>query len=105
MVLEHRWNQRKQVRLNALVLHRLAGLLQADILNIGPDGVFIALEYPVLPVPAVVHLSFALEIAGKHAIIQTDAFVIHRQHNGYGMMFKDYRFTVFPPPKEALNAA
>ena len=105
MALEHRWSQRKQVRLNALVLHRLAGLLQTHILNIGLERAYIAVEYPALPVQAIVHLSFVLEIAGTHTINQTDAFVIHRSHGGYGLMFKEFRFTAFPALKSPFYAA
>ena len=104
MALEHRWSRRRQACLDAFIFHRLPGLLRARIHNISLDGVFIAVEYFALPPQAVVELSFALEVAGKPIIHQLEAFVIHSNYNGYGMMFKDYRPTAFLALRDTLYA-
>ena len=103
--MEHRWSIRKPVRLDALVLHRLSGLMPATVLDINLEGAFIAMEYPALPPLAIVELSFALAIDGKRTIQQTEAFVIHHSCNGYGLMFKDFRLSAFQAVKDVLYAA
>lgn len=105
MAVEHRWSRRKQVCLDALVFHRLPGLMQVGILDISLEGVFIRAEHLALPPQAVVELTFALEMDGKHIINQIEAFVIHHARNGYGLMFKDFRLTAFHGLKDALYAA
>jgi len=93
--MEHRWSRRNPVRLDAIVFHRASGLIPTNILDISLEGVFIAVEHPVLPAQSIVDLSFALEIGGKQSIQQMQAFVIHRHRNGYGLMFKDLRRGAF----------
>ena len=103
--MEHRWSRRNPVCLDALVFHRLCGLIPTNILDISVDGVFIAVKHPALPTQAIVDLSFALEIGGKQTIQQMQAFVIHRNRNGYGLMFKDLRRGTFQALAATLYAA
>lgn len=105
MALEHRWSRRKQVCMDALVFHRLPGLIQASILDISLEGAFIRAEHLALPPQASVELTFALELEGKQTINQIDALVIHSAHNGYGLMFKDFRLAAFQALKGVLYAA
>ena len=93
--MEHRWSRRNPVYLDAIVFHRLCGLIPAKILDISLEGVFIVVEHPALPTQAMVEISFAVEIAGKQTIQQMQAYVIHRHRNGYGLMFKDFRRIAF----------
>ena len=103
--MEHRWSLRKPVCLDALVLHRLSGLMPATVRDISLEGVFITVEYPALPSLALVELSFALAADDKRAIQQTEAFVIHQTRNGYGLMFKNFRQSAFQVLKDVLYAA
>ena len=105
MSLEHRWSKRKRVRLDAIVFHRPLGLLHAEILDIGLEGVFIRGNHLKLPCPAIVELTFALDNAGKQNISQMEAIVIHHSRRGYGLMFKDFRFEAFQALKGMLYAA
>ena len=105
MSLEHRWSARKQVCLEALVFHRLTGLSQVKILDIGLEGAFVSAEHLELPFPAVVELTFSLNIAGTENIYQLQAMVIHRTDHGYGLMFKDFRLEAYQALKGMLFAA
>ena len=105
MALEHRWSQRKRVCLDALVFHRLPGMLQASILDISLEGAFIRGEHLVLPPQANVELTFALEVDGKRTINHIEALLIHSTHNGHGVMFKDFRVSAYHALKGLLNAA
>ena len=93
--MEHRWSRRNPVCMDAIVFHRLCGLIPTNILDISLEGVFIAAEHLVLPAQTIVDLSFVLEIDGKQTIQQMQAYVIHRSRNGYGLMFKDFRRGAF----------
>ena len=105
MTLEHRWSRRQKVCLDALVFHRLPGLIKVSILDISLEGVFIRTEHPALPPQASVELTFALEFEGKQTVNQIESLVIHSKRNGYGLMFKDFRFTAFQALKGMLYAA
>ena len=105
MTLEHRWSRRKKVCLDALVFHRLPGLMQVSIIDISLEGVFIHAEHLALPPQASVELTFALEFEGKQTVHQIEALVIHSAHYGYGLMFKDFRPTAFQALKDMLYAA
>ena len=94
MGLEHRWSQRLHVCLKGLIFHHLPGLHRVTLINISQDGAFITTENFRLPLHTIVELSFVLEATGKQIIQQMEAFVIHHNRNGYGMMFKDYRFPI-----------
>ena len=93
--MEHRWSRRNPVYLDAIIFHRLCGLIPAKILNFSLEGALIAVKHPALPTQALVELSFTMEVAGKQTIQQMQAYVIHRSRNGYGLMFKDFRRSVF----------
>ena len=103
--MEHRWSRRNPVCLDAIIFHRLSGLIPTKILDISLEGVFIAVEHPALPAQAIVDLSFIMEISGKQSIQQMQAFVIHRHRNGYGLMFKDFRLGNHQTVKDPLYAA
>jgi hypothetical protein len=103
--MEHRWSKRIQVRLDAIVFHRLLGLTQAAIRDISLEGVFIGAENLILPSQSIVELTFALNISGRQRISQTEAIVIHRAPNGCGLMFKDFRMETFQEIKGMLFAA
>jgi len=103
--MEHRWSRRNPICLDAFVFHHRSGLIPANILDISPEGVFIAVEHPALPTRAMVEVSFALEIGGKQTIQQMQAFVIHRSRNGYGLMFKDFRRGAFQALAATHSAA
>jgi len=105
MGLEHRWSARKQLCLEAIVFHRPLGLAQVSILNIGLEGAFIAADHLHLPVPSMVELSFALDTTGKPQIYRLNAIVLHSDHGGYGLMFKDFQLTAFRALKDMLSAA
>ncbi len=105
MSLEHRWSKRKQVCLDTIVFHRPFGLLRAEILDIGLEGVFIRGEHLKLPCPAIVELTFALDGDSKRSISHMEAIVIHHSRQGYGLMFKDFRFEAFQVLKDMLYAA
>jgi hypothetical protein len=96
MALEHRWSPRQQVRWQGFVLHRLTGLVAIHVLDISREGAFIAARYLELPRMAGVELSFATTLADKPLIHHLHAYVIHRTSGGYGLLFKDFRFTVPP---------
>jgi hypothetical protein len=105
MALEHRWSRRQSVYMDALVFHRLTGLIRVDILNISLDGVFISGRHIKLPPLTCLELTFALTGGREMNILQTEAFVIHNSHNGYGLMFKDFRLSAFQELKDRLDAA
>ena len=104
MALEHRWSRRKQVKLDAFIFHRLAGLIRANILNLGLEGVFIDAGCQTLPPQSSVELTFALHGNDLRTIHQMEALVIHQAHNGYGLMFKDFRHSAFQAIKAMLYA-
>jgi hypothetical protein len=89
--MEHRWSRRYPVCLDAFVFHRRSGLIQVNILNISLDGAFVVAEQLALPPQVSVDLTFTLETAGKQAIQQMEALVIHGDSKGYGLMFKSLR--------------
>jgi hypothetical protein len=105
MALEHRWSRRRKVCLDALVFHRLPGLIQASVLDISLEGAFIRAEHLVLPPQAGVELTFAMKVDGKQAINHIEALVIHSTRNGHGLMFKDFRLAAFQALKSILYAA
>ena len=61
MNLEHRRSRRRQLCLEALVFHRLQGLIPVNILDINAEGAFIGAERLALPLRALVTLTFALD--------------------------------------------
>ena len=97
MALEHRWSRRQQVNWAGFVFHRLPGLVAVNVRDIGQEGAFIAARHLNLPRLAGVELSFAATFADKPIIHQLQAYVIHRTANGYGLLFKDFRFNTLPP--------
>jgi len=105
MHMEHRWSRRIQVCLDAIVFHRLLGLTQVAVRDISLEGVFIGAENLILPSQSIVELTFALNTSGKQRIRQAEAIVIHRTHNGCGLMFKDFRMETFQAIKDMLYAA
>ena len=105
MALEHRWSRRKQVNLDAFVYHRLAGLIRANILNVGLEGAFIDTGHHTLPPQASLELTFALHDSDMRTLHQMEALVIHHNRTGYGLMFKNFRPSAFQAIKEALYAA
>jgi hypothetical protein len=105
MGIEHRWSTRREVCLDAIVLHRPLGLFQVKILDLAVEGAFIAVAHLELPVPATVELTFALDIGSRQTIYQIDALTIHRIGNGYGLMFKNFRLDSFQSLKDILYAA
>ena len=105
MGMEHRWSPRKQVCLEAIVFHRPLGLLPVKILDIGLEGAFIAAEQLDLPVPAIVELTFAIDIADKKTLYHMNAMVIHHSRGGYGVMFKEFKLEAFRSLMIMLYAA
>lgn len=105
MNLEHRRNRRKQLCLEALVFHRLHGLVPASILDINPEGAFIGAERLALPLRALVTLTFTFDTVAKPVIRQTEALVIHRARNGCGLMFKDVQLDAFQAIEVMRDAA
>ena len=105
MNLEHRRSRRKQLCLEALVFHRLQGLIPATILDINLEGAFIGAERLTLPLHAIVTLTFALDAAAKPIIRQTEAMVIHHARNGCGLLFKDAQFEAFRAVEGMRDAA
>ena len=69
------------------------------------EGVFIRGEHLKLPCPAIVELTFALDGDSKRSISHMEAIVIHHSRQGYGLMFKDFRFEAFQVLKDMLYAA
>ncbi|MEK7323325.1 MAG: PilZ domain-containing protein [Pseudomonadota bacterium] len=95
MGLEHRWNQRKPVQVQAIILYPPLGLLRGRVLNVSADGALIDTGCITLPPHALVNLTFALAIDGKQRLYQMAAMVMHqggnRFHgNRHGMLFKDF---------------
>jgi hypothetical protein len=105
MGLEHRWSTRKQVCLEAIVFHRPVGLLPVKILDIGLEGAFISAEELKLPVPGIIELTFAFDVADRTTIYQMGAMVIHRSRGGYGVMFKEFKLEAFRSLMDMLYAA
>ena len=105
MALEHRWSKRQRVCLDALVFHRKTGLIHVNILNINLEGVFISGGHIKLPPLTCLELTFGLNGGRKSNILQIEALVIHNSHNGYGLMYKDFRSSAFQELKGRLNAA
>ena len=105
MALEHRWSKRQRVCLDALVFHRKTGLIHVNILNINLEGVFISGGHIKLPPLTCLELTFGLNGGRKSNILQIEALVIHNSHNGYGLMYKDFRLGAFKELKGSLNAA
>jgi len=105
MNIEHRRSKRKQVCLEALVFHRLPGLVPVNILDINLEGAFIGAERLTVPRHAFVTLTFALETAAKQIIRQLDAMVIHQTRNGCGLLFKDAQFEAFRAVEGMRDAA
>jgi len=91
--------------LEALVFHRLQGLIPVNILDINAEGAFIGAERLALPLRALVTLTFALDTVAKPIIRQTEALVIHRARNGCGLMFKDLRLDAFQAIEVMRDAA
>jgi hypothetical protein len=105
MGLEHRWSMRKQVCLDAVVFHRPLGLSRVKILDIGLEGAFITAEELKLPVPGIVELTFAFDVADKETIYHMGAMVIHHSRGGYGVMFKEFKLEAFRSLMDMLYAA
>ena len=105
MSLEHRWSARKQVCMEAIVFHRSLGLMPVKILDIGLEGAFIAAERLDLPVPGIVELTFAIDITGRKIIYHMNAMVMHHNHNGYGVMFREFKLEAFRTLMDVLYAA
>jgi len=105
MGMEHRWSPRKQVCLESIVFHRPLGLLPVKILDIGLEGAFIAAEQLDLPVPAIVELTFAIDITDKKTLYHMNAMVIHHSRGGYGVMFKEFKLEAFRSLMSMLYAA
>jgi hypothetical protein len=105
MGLEHRWSERKPVCLEAIVFHRPLGLRPVKILDIGLEGAFIAAERLDLPVPAIVELTYAIDIEDRKTIYHMNAMVIHRSRDGYGVMFKEFKLEAFRTLMDVLYAA
>lgn len=103
--MEHRWSRRYPVCLDAFVFHRRSGLIQVNILNISLEGAYVGTERLALPAQASVDLTFAIETAGKQAIQQMEALVIHGGSNGYGLMFKNLHRSTFQTLAGMLFAA
>jgi hypothetical protein len=105
MGLEHRWSTRKQVCLEAIIFHRSLGLRPVKILDIGLEGAFITAERLDLPVPGIVELTFAIDIENKKTIYHMNAMVIHNGHEGYGVMFREFKLEAFRTLMDVLYAA
>lgn len=105
MRLEHRWSQRKNVYLNAIVFYRPLGLLRAKILDVSLGGAFVDTGGITLLPHTVVELTFSLDTKGKQQLYQMEAIVIHRQGMGSGLMFKDFKLDAFQAIRDILYAA
>ena len=105
MALEHRWSQRLEIRWKGSVYHRQAGLAAVNLVNIGMDGAFIAGRNLILARNDCVELGFVAANSDKLTIHHLQAYVIHATGNGYGLMFKDFRFSPQQPIAGVPNAA
>lgn len=100
MGLEHRWNQRKPVQVQAIILHRPLGLLRGRVLNVSVDGALVDTGCIILPPQALVDITFALVIDDKQRLYQIEAMVVHQggnRHTGnrHGLLFKDFTLEDF----------
>src|SRR3569832_1017746 len=95
MKLEHRWNRRRSVHLNAVIFYRPLGLLRAKVLDVSLAGAFVETGRSMLPPQTLVEITFALEMDGKPHIHQTEALIVHQQPHGCGLLFKVVCFVVF----------
>jgi hypothetical protein len=105
MNMEHRLSKRRRVCLEALIFHRVSGLVPVNILDISLEGAFIGAERIALPPHALVTLTFALDTVAKPSIRQTEALVIHRARNGCGLLLKEVQLETFQAIDDIRNAA
>src|SRR3569832_762712 len=105
MKLEHRWNRRRTVHLNAVIFYRPLGRLRAKVLDGSLEGAFVETGRILLPPQALVEITFALEMVGKPLIHQTEALIVHQQPHGCGLLFKDVRFDAYRAVRDFLSAA
>ena len=105
MALEHRWSRRLEIHWQGSVFHRHAGLVTVKLVNIGMNGTFIAARHLKLPRNDCVELGFIAIQPDKLTIHHLQAYVIHATDNGYGLMFKDFRFSPQQPIAGVPNAA
>lgn len=105
MAKEHRWSERKPIRLNVSIYYEPLGTISCQTRDISLEGMFVETPDVELPVEAELEVSFTTGNAGKQQEHHMPAYVVHGNDDGAGLMLRHVDYTDFYALRYMLNAA
>lgn len=85
--MEHRYADRKDLRLGVVISLPRLGLIRGYTSDISLGGMFIETDCVAMPVNALVTVSFQLDDDNPMICFQAKAMVVHQRAGGFGLMF------------------
>ena len=88
--MEKRWSLRKDIQLDVVVHHDIAGVIKCKTRDVSLEGMFIETERPLLPIDDQVYLDFILQNDSNNRLHHIRAKVVRITDTGMGVMFREF---------------
>jgi len=98
--MEHRYTERKLLRLGVVVTCPHLGLIRGRSRDVGLGGMFVQTDCVVMPLNAPVNVSFQPDAQRPLVCFEAQGMVIHQHAGGFGLMFDELQ----PACRDALRA-
>ena len=87
MVMEHRWNARKEIGLDITIHYPPAGIVRGKTLNMSVDGALIKCQANTIPLQGVVNIIMTEQSSQSKQLCYLRALVVRHDEESLGLMF------------------
>jgi hypothetical protein len=105
MPIEHRWSERKPIKLDVSIYYEPMGTITGCTRDVSLEGMFVETPGVELPLEAELEVSFETETSGKRQQHNMPAYVVHDSNGGVGLMLRHVDYNDFYALRYMLNAA
>ena len=88
--MEHRYSERKEVELEAIIVDKRVGQIKSKVKNASLDGLFVKTSAKHLRENSMVELIITLENSDDYLIFIVSGYIVHTRRDGVGVIFCEY---------------